>query len=369
METITVPLETLTLLLQRLSNKELETSIKPPDPCAEDIRSVYAVLEELRHVMMFTSKSFAKNGGMRALLAYSAASQLFARHENLKGRAVSLYCIGRLHFQAGRFVEAVQAIRESIHIGRSLEERSTEPQMKYYYKVWVEKRTLQMVKVMLVIAEEVSIEVLDDAVFYMDAMIKNADLSVLEKAQLQLQLSLASILQSYPKNRLEIANRHLEEAERLMAKFDVPDFLLDFKSYTEALLYEALEKPKKAAITFTQILERSPKLNPRMKALCIKHLHKIFQFNGLVSPQLIENYAGLNRRKDVVFLMDYSLSMEGPRIARAIKGYVTLFDNALVPEDKLSFIVFNRFPQVIFDLTYKGRNSVFLRKSIENCKQ
>lgn len=364
-EDITKPLETLTLLIDRLINNELDLSVKPPEPCAEDIRDVYAALEELRFVLMFTSEDVANLGGTRALLAYSAANQLFERRENMKGRAVSLYCISRLHFQSGRYIESAISIHESIQLTRRLEERSQVTQIKHYYKDWTEKRTLQMIKILLVIAEEGDLSVLGDAAALLTNCLSNTDNSYFVKASLYVQLAFAAVL----RNNLAEVNDHLLDADRMIAKIDNTDSLLDFRIYTEALYYEAVGEAKKAATLYTQILERSKKLNPRTKANCIKHLYFIFKSKGLTSPQLYEHHAGLNRRKDVVFLMDYSLSMTGPRIARAIKGFLALFDRALVADDRLSFIVFNRFPQVIFDLTCKGRNTAFLRNSIEACKQ
>mmetsp|Transcript_28776 Transcript_28776/g.51199 ORF Transcript_28776/g.51199 Transcript_28776/m.51199 type:complete len:861 (+) Transcript_28776:25-2607(+) len=363
-ENITEPLETLALLIERLINNELDLKVLPPEPCAEDIKAVYHALEELRYVLMFTSENVAEAGGTRALLAYSAACNLFERVGNLKGRAVSIYCISRLHFQAGRYKEAIHSIRESIHLAKQLEEKSSDAQLKHFYKSWWEKRTLQMIKIMLVIGEESNPDILDDAIFYLKAARSGQTLSDPTMAQVNVQHALACNLQG----NMEEAKLYLVDAEKLMAKFDAPDSLLDFKSYTEGLYYEACGKYKSAATIFTQILERSPKLNPRIKGLCIKHIHQIFKSKGLNSVYLTDHYAGLAKAKDVVMLMDYSLSMEGPRISRVIKGFLHIFDKAIVPEDRVSFIVFNTFPQVIFDLTYKGKNSAFLRTSIELCK-
>lgn len=355
----------LLLSEDQVVNSELDFKIKPPDPCAEDIRSVYASLEELRYIMMFTSEDVAEAGGTRALLAYSAAYTLFERSENLKGRAVSLYCISRLHFQAGRYIECLQSMKDSISLAKLMEEKSSHPQTKHFYKAWAEKRNLQMIKVMFCIAEELTLDILDDAVFYVKAALASQLLTGPTKASLYVQMALAAVLL----NQLAEPLGHLEKAKELMTNFDAPDSLLDFVSYTEALYYKAVGATQNSARMFTETLERSEKLNPRTKANCIKHLYEIFEAQGLTSEELTKHHVGMNSRKDVVFLLDCSLSMEGPRIARAINGFLHLFDTALVADDRLSFITFNRFPKVVFDLTPKGKNSAFLRKAIEENKQ
>jgi tetratricopeptide (TPR) repeat protein len=357
-------LEALTDIIERLINQELDLKIKPPEPCAADIRLVYDVLEELRYVLLFTSEAVAVQGGSRALLAYSAANQLFERTSNLKGQAVSKYCISRLHFQAGRYVESITAMKDSLYLMKSIEERTQDANLKHFYKTWVRRRTLQMIKAMLIIAEEVSPDILEDAVFYIKADMNYKEQTDPEKALSLVQLAFSSVLL----DRLHEVDQDLVAASRVMGRLEAPDYLLDFKGYTEGLFYEAQGYLRKAAEAFTRVLERSATLNPRTKAQCVKHLHEIFESRGLYSPQLKALQEGLNRRKDVVFLMDYSLSMEGPRINRALKGFLYLFDKALVADDRVSFVVFNRFPQVIFNLTFKGRNTAFLRNAIETCK-
>jgi tetratricopeptide (TPR) repeat protein len=255
-------------------------------------------------------------------------------------------------------------MKDSLYLMKSIEERTQDASLKHYYQTWIRKRTLQMVKAMLVIAEEVSPDILEDAVFYIKAEMNYKEQTDPERALSLVQLAFSSVLL----DRVHEVEQHLDAASRVIEKLEAPDYLLDFKGYTEGLFYEAQGYLRQAAEAFTRVLERSAKLNPRTKAQCVKHLYTIFESRGLYNPQLKALQEGLNRSKDVVFLMDYSLSMEGPRINRALKGFLYLFDKALVAEDRLSFIVFNRFPQVIFNLTSKGRNTVFLRNSIETCK-
>jgi tetratricopeptide (TPR) repeat protein len=356
-------LDALTEIVERLINLEHDLTIKPPDPCPADIIEVYTALEELRVVILFTSDAVAKQGGTRALLAYSAACELFEVRGNVKGRAVSLYLISRLEFQAGRYIESVKSMKDCLQLGRRLEE-SAQGQGKTYYREWIRRRTQQLIKVLLVIAEEQTAEVIEDAIFYVNSVMNSPTTTDSELALSNLQLSLACVLQ----DKLEEAGEHRDKARRLMEKLECSGYLLDFKGYVDGLLLQAKGKLRAAAECFTSVLERSAELNPRTKAGCVKHLCRIFESKGLYNPQLLALHQGVSRRKDVVFLMDYSLSMVGPRISRVLKGFLYLFDRALSAQDRVSFVVFNRFPEVIFDLTCKGYNTRFLRRAIEASK-
>ena len=73
------------------------------------------------------------------------------------------------------------------------------------------------------------------------------------------------------------------------------------------------------------------------------------------------------KQKDLIILLDYSQSMlENKKIQNAIHNILRLFDKYVKPDDRVSFVRFNMNCDVVFSLVEKKKNTVFLRKSIED---
>ena len=72
---------------------------------------------------------------------------------------------------------------------------------------------------------------------------------------------------------------------------------------------------------------------------------------------------------DIIFLLDISESMTENKEEYALREILKFFDKYMEPEDRVGFIRFNHNCHVIFTLRERGKNHVYLRKSIQNSKE
>lgn len=106
---------------------------------------------------------------------------------------------------------------------------------------------------------------------------------------------------------------------------------------------------------------------------CLEHLKDILEKKNLLhkAPN-IQKILDRNLKKnnnDIIFLLDNSESMKGNKEEYALREILVFFDKYMEPKDRVGFIRFNHNCHVIFTLRERGKNHVYLRKSIQNSKE
>ena len=159
--------------------------------------------------------------------------------------------------------------------------------------------------------------------------------------------------------------------DNLKQDYKIPYSILRAKYlYVEGKLLLAKKKKKEACERFTTAIECGKVYDPVIRKNCLKCLETIFAEQNMLEriPNLkrIEELIG-KKNKDIVLVLDYSQSMgEAKRINMVVSGILRLFDKYIQANDRVGFIRFNNNCDAVFSLTEKKRNTVFMRKNIED---
>jgi hypothetical protein len=113
--------------------------------------------------------------------------------------------------------------------------------------------------------------------------------------------------------------------------------------------------------------------HPELRNKCLEHLKEILESKNLLSKAPnIQRILDRNLKKnnnDIIFLLDISESMTENKEDYALREILKFFDKYMEPNDRAAFIRFNHNCNVIFTLTERGKNHVYLRNSIQNSKE
>lgn len=163
-----------------------------------------------------------------------------------------------------------------------------------------------------------------------------------------------------------------EEFLKLKNQFPTKsDILIQLLLFNYGNLYQKMGKYKYAGYLFTRSLEQGKYYDPDIRNKALVALNKIFSTQGLSgkAPNIRKILEEGDEINDVIFLLDYSESMDGPRIKYAIRCILNIFDNFLNVNDRISLIRFNSIIEIIFPFTLISSNSLQLRIHIQTSLQ
>lgn len=345
------PMDDLLEILDRMMNGDLDIDIQEHyQVCSQELTSLYSVFAKLKIVLRFREKVYFSEES-RAIMNYAQALALFNEFKNTKGAGICYNNLGIIHFKNKRYFQAVECYAKALESAEILNQSND----------LLIKRKHLLAKALLAtkINDRRAVNLLLDIV---DSYRNNInDLSRLVSCLLE---AAETLVKNWGEGRHQII-----EAEGILDRegiFIIPKRMLYQRLlYCKGLLLVRQKKYRDACKLFTESLEINSDYDPDIRKSCLEELLKIFkEFSQptLQIEELLDEFNDL--KKDIVFVLDYSLSMNGSRIQKALTSIINVINEHVKPGDKIGFIIFNKECEVVFNLTPRGNDCSHLKSQI-----
>jgi len=387
-----------------------------------EINSLFSTFQNNLQALRFAKEGLNMTNDAEALMSYSKSLKIYREMNNIRGMGIVYNNIANVHFQSGRFDEAIECYKEAIEMAKK--ELEGHSQVEIEVKQKIEKHRLKQQKTKGKKKKlGISLDALEKIRWMLEEQLNNRyyqlgrayiNLASKQPSGLNSQLwsevldiyakVVASDKESKKNNSrviicmLDISNAYtevgdfrmakqiLEEADLklidmekdvandkadILATYSIPVPILRQKFLLQkAIFLKKCGKMREACRTLTEALESGKKFDPKIRKQCLLELKEIFEKNNLLDKapnikKMLDSF--VKRNKDIVILLDYSQSMgDGGRINFAVNNILKVFDNYIKPNDRVGFIRFNMNCDIIFSLIEKKKNTIQLRKQLEN---
>ncbi|CAG9333893.1 unnamed protein product [Blepharisma stoltei] len=350
-EQIVRPMDDLLEILDRMMNGDLDVDIEDHyQVCSQELTSLYSVFGKLKVVLRFREKVYFSEES-RAVMNYAQALALFNEFRNIKGAGICYNNLGTIHFKNKRYYQAAECFAKALECAEMLNQ-SNELIIKRKHLLakallHTKNNDRRAVNLLLDIADSYKTDT-DDYSKLVSCLLEVAEV----------------LIKNWGEGR-----HQLIEAEGILDRegtFSTPkNILYERLLYCKGLLLVKQKKLKDACKTFTEALEINADYDPDVRKSCLEELLKIFKEHNQPTFQieeLLEDFE--DPPKDIVFVLDYSLSMNGSRIQKALNSIINVIDEHVRPIDKIGFIIFNKQCEVVFNLTHRGNDPSHLKSQI-----
>jgi len=307
------------------------------------------VFTKLKIVLKFGKKAYFSEDS-EAIMNYAQALTLFLEFRNMERAGICYNNIGVIHLKNYRYQEAIACFAKAFELAQTLKDK---PEI-------VNKRQRMLATTMLCLKKferkppQIMLDLIET---YKD----NKEYT--KAAECLITLAEHTV------SNIQIAESFLCEAEELISmdsSFDVPKEILCAKTiYCKGLIFIQKGLLKQACETFIGCMSMFKVFDPETRSKCLERLNEIYSRFGVDNEIFSTAAAGCkNQAKDVIFVVDYSISMNGGRIKKTLGGVCHVVGVCLKPEDRVAFITFNKTCNIAFNLTPRGAESTVLQEKI-----
>jgi tetratricopeptide (TPR) repeat protein len=391
---------------------------------SKEINDLYRTFIKLKDVVKYAKEGYFSTNDAQALMNYSQALKIYEEIGNKRGQGIIHNNIGNLHLRNDRLDEAVMAYSKAEELGlaevkefgnHTMERKNSidtskkrvgpKTRRKTFaaitdsylanHKVQLDEqycnRLYQLVRCMLLQSQKtnkVNWEIIQEKLEYLVSFLDRSEGLMSRRILCMIHIGNCLIKRS----RYADAEKQLFSAELAIAKYEtnttqytISDTEQDEEHheipiavlrqhilYHRGMLLKYTGKYKAAAICFTDAIEQGKQYDPTIRKACLLEIRDILVSQDLLgkAPNIAKILSLFNaRNKDIVFVLDYSQSMgDGGRIAHAVSNILKVFDKYVKPKDRVAFIRFNLNCDIVFSLVEKRKNTVQLRKQIDDSK-
>lgn len=345
------PIDNLVQILNRLNDGDVDINIEEHyQDCSKELTHLYTVFTKLKIVLRF-GKSHYFSEDSEAVMNYAQALTLFLEYRNMEGAGICYNNLGIIHYRNLRYQEAAECFEKALRAAESLKNR---PEL-------VTKRKFMLATTFLAWkkndkkATELMLEVVD------------------QYKQIRDHTQTIECLLIIAENAIKtkgVTEGYLEEAENILVKavhLKIPkDIILGKITYCRGLFLMKKGLLREACSYFISALIDNDIYDAETRKKCLEELRFIYKKFSVGTETLdlfLQDYN--DQAKDVVFLVDYSKSMNGTRIQKSISLVNNTIEHYIKPEDRLAYIVFNQVSKIIFNLTPRGQESEYLQSEVK----
>ena len=308
--------------------------------CSKEITKLYTVFTKLKIVLRFgKSNYFAEDS--EAIMNYAQALALFLEFRNMDGAGICYNNLGIIHYKNQRYHEAIECFAKALEAAESIKN----------HQGIVIKRKLMLATTMLAWKRSdkrtpaLMLELID--------LFKQNQEDLSQAVECLLLVSEHSI-----RNRGDTQG-YLEEAEEIVnskVKFKAPKQILQIKIlFCKGLIFEKRGLLREACSIFIDCLINCDIYDPETRKKCLDELRSIYTtYSAPVDyiDSLLHDF--LDSEKDIIFLVDYSMSMNGQRIKKTHDSVEKFIKFSLKAQDRIGYALFNKTCTIAFNLTPKG---------------
>ena len=336
------PIDNLVQILDRMMEGDLDINIEEHyELCSKEITKLYTVFTKLKIVLRFgKSKYFTEDS--EAIMNYAQALALFLEFRNMEGVGVCYNNLGIIHYKNHRFHEAIECFAKALEAAQTLTNQhdlivKRKHMLATTMMAWKknEKRAPALMKELI------------------DIYKAKKDLSQAVECLLLVAENCIRINEDY-----ESYLNEAEEILKLKNRFSTPKEILE----TKLLYCKGLSLVKKGFLregcaTFINCLTEYSIYDPETRKKCLDELLLIYQDYN-ISIEFIDSILQefQDQERDIIFLLDYSMSMTGSRIAKSQQNFIKVINTYVAAKDRIAYIVFNKICNVVFNLTQKGND-------------
>lgn len=319
--------------------------------------------------MRFEDKDFSTNSA-ELLITFSQALQLFQDFKNTRGLRICASKIGEIHLFEGRLEEAIEYFsiaktQAEAGLAKSKETLESGGISEEEYALNVDILRIcsnKLAETMLEVGNSAQ-----EVVFSLQSGIERDSSGANRCIQADSCILLGM---AYTRlGQLEAAQLALERAYFLLNQSY--QSLLQVQLLTQKALFvrgciaEAMGNSLEAGQMYTNSLLLYERFDPNVRKQCFCRLKNLFVryemenlgLNELISEQEV-------REKEVVFLLNYSQSMQKAGIKPIIANLVQVFNGNLRDFDYSALILYGNTVKLGYNLTLKAQNTEFLRQNI-----
>ena len=353
---ITEPIRELTTLTHYIAEGDLSRDLKTDSgEMAPEIGMLHDAFNNLLTSLRFGNLDYYGGDLDRAYSNYRKALALFETTNNRRGIALAKNNLGNIYRAWSDPTSAERYYREAISIGEKLKDRKG-----------LASRYNNLALLMLDQGEyEKSLDFLNLALEY-DEEINNQKGKVI-------RLSNRGLVYQQ-KDEIEGARLAFLEALELAEKIQYQRGMAYAQLHLGTLFlhqnkYEGAQTQLETALLLAKDLVDVSLVTQCLTKLAEVHTKMGFKdeaarYNGMA----IELGRRMVYRKYVLFVIDYSGSMGGPRIRAAIKGALALLDYQVNPQDEVGVITFNSNSNIVLPMTAMETQAPKIRRTIERLR-
>lgn len=335
------PIDNLLKIIDRMMEGDLDINIEQHyEVCSKEITKLYTVFNKLKIVLRFGKSQYFTEDS-EAIMNYAQALGLFLEFKNMEGVGVCYNNLGIIHYKNQRYHEAIECFAKALEAAESLKNRED----------LVIKRKHMLATTMLTLKKfdsrtpKLMIELIE--------LYKNNP-----KTHTQAIECLLLVAENSIRNNGD-SSVYLRQVEGILSLQDESRFPVEiFRTrimYCKGLILMKNGYLREACSVFIECLVGSTTYEPETRKKCLEELKDIYtEYSMPVDylDSLLKDHESLE--KDIIFLIDYSMSMSGNRIQKTIQNVLKFINFSASANDRIAYIVFNRACNVAFNLTYKG---------------
>ena len=344
------PIDNLIKILERLKDGDVDINIEDQyQLCSKELTKLYTVFTKLKIVLKFGKKSYFTEDS-EALMNYAQALTLFLEFRNMERAGTCYNNMGVIHLRNHRYQEAIACFAKAYELAQNMK---INPEL-------INKRKKMLATTMLSLKKFAG----KPPQLMLDLIETYKSLHEYTKA-----VECLLVLSEHTSSKPDLSETYLKQAESLVDKSlasQVPREILYSKiTYCQGLILKTRGLLRESCQTFIHCISAYKIFDPETRSKALSHLNEIYSNFATENKYFDLAEEGCkNLAKDVVFVIDYSISMNGSRIQRALAAVCNLVDNNLKPDDRVAFITFNKTCNIAFNLTPRGAESRVLREKI-----
>ncbi|MHA1768931.1 MAG: tetratricopeptide repeat protein [Candidatus Thorarchaeota archaeon] len=348
------PIQEMTQLVQKMTKQDFTRGVTTSGAFYEEVGTTVDALLSFQEACRFGNRAFIRGDLNRALANYQNLLEISRRLEIEEGEQTMLMNIGNVFRQRGDAGNAMDYYQKALDIAKRMLERAKEDGMD---------ESEALVRIASVYHNMALVE--------MDRGNSDKALALLEDAAaidttLQSQHGLAKRydamgLAMMKDSRYSQAHSKFDEAKKIAESVGY-ERSLAYIHYHEGQLFQVEGKWRKAKGEYETAIEFGNNTDELwLVVYAMQRLADVHDELNLPSHELRIKAEKLRRsikfRKSVIFVIDYSGSMQAQnRIRAAVEGAKEIVRSQVNPQDQVSIIVFNAIYREVLPLTSMGED-------------
>ncbi len=348
-EKIVAPIKELTEVTELITKGNLDRNISGGSG-SQEIYLLSRTFEGLVTALRFGNEEYYRGDINRAYDNYQKALELFSSLNNKEGVGICYNNIGNVHKIKGNLKDANKFYRNAIAIANELLETASEEE-KPRHILALASRYNNLGLLYIEIEEYDQAEMFLQKALEYDRMIDNARGFAVRYGNLgKLYLARGDVAKAK-----EAFDESMQIAENLQSTRAIANAKLNYGIY-----YRHIGDTSAALRFFAEAVELANDLDRAVVLSALVNAKEIHEEVGNQSEakkidDAIREFTSSLKRKEVIFVLDYSGSMAGKRIKQAIKGIRSIFNNQVNDDDYVGLIIFDNSSKTLFESTPKSQ--------------
>jgi tetratricopeptide (TPR) repeat protein len=341
---IVEPIKQMTTMVEYITAGDLSREMKTKAASySKEISVLHSAFQNLVTTLRFGNSDYYRGDLNRAYDNYTKALELFKTTDNKRGQGICYNNLGNIYRSWGDYRRAKENYQKAISIGEKMDDKlGLASRYNNLGLLYLEEKKMDQ-----------ALECLEKALAF-DEEIDNFEGIATRYENIGLYYSKTG------DNRK--AKEYYQKAIKLCEEKDLPRAKAHAFLNMGSFLMQTGE-PKAAKDYLEKSLQIGKELEDiRLAASSYDNLATVYDELGertkshQAKSKATEIRRSMISKKDVLFVIDYSGSMQGQRIKAAVEGALEILKTQINPQDDVSIVVFNESSHIMLPLTNVGKN-------------